>query len=75
MGRFKTLFYKARMNRCKELEADYKHWLVAEIVLPPLEEWRKNVCIFKNFVEMNQKFRAEWDDIYWDAIIHSAPAS
>jgi len=30
---------------------------------------------FKNFIGMNEKYRDEWDDIYWDAIIHSAPAA
>ena len=59
------------------LQADYKHWLVAEIGLPPLEEWKENMLkqCFKNFVEMNEKYRDEWDDTYWDAIIHGAPAS
>ena len=50
---------------------------MAEIGLPPLEEWKENMLkqCFKNFVEMNEKYRDEWDDTYWDAIIHGAPAS
>lgn len=58
-------------------QVDYKHWLVAQIGLPPLEDWRENmyrVC-FKNLVEMKEAYRDEWDDNYWDAIIQSESPS
>ncbi|XP_027355578.1 flavin-containing monooxygenase FMO GS-OX5-like [Abrus precatorius] len=59
------------------LQADYKHWVVAQLGLPPSEKWREEMgkeC-FKNFAEINQNFRDEWDDTYWDAIIQSTPTS
>ena len=57
-------------------QADYKHWLVAQIGLPPLEDWREAMYsqCFKNLIEMKERFRDEWDDVYWDAIIQSASA-
>ncbi|KAI4323517.1 hypothetical protein L6164_023115 [Bauhinia variegata] len=57
----------------RPFQADYKHWLAAQCGLAPLEEWRENMfaeCI-KNFFEKKDKFRDQWDDDYWDAIICS----
>lgn len=48
-----------------------------QIGLPPLEDWRDNMLMdcLKNSIEMNEMFRDEWDDDYWDAIIQSGSAS
>ncbi|KAI4323502.1 hypothetical protein L6164_023100 [Bauhinia variegata] len=54
-------------------QADYKHWLAAQCGLAPLEDWRENMfaeCL-KKFAEMQDKFRDQWDEVYWDAITHS----
>lgn len=58
-------------------QADYKQWLVAQIGLPPLEDWRDNMLMecFKKFIEMNEMYRDEWDDNYWDTIIQNGSAS
>jgi hypothetical protein len=50
---------------------------VKQIGLPPLEDWRDDMLMecFKNFIEMNEMYRDEWDDKYWDAIIQSGSAS
>lgn len=30
---------------------------------------------FKKFIEMNEMYRDEWDDNYWDTIIQNGSAS
>ncbi|KAK7283909.1 hypothetical protein RIF29_13658 [Crotalaria pallida] len=61
----------------RPLQVDYKHWLVTQIGLPPLEEWRENLLaeVFKKLVELPESYRDQWDDAYWDAIIETTPAS
>lgn len=68
---------KRQTHSLRPLQGDYKHWLVEQIGLPPLEDWRDNMLMecLKNSIEMNEMFRDEWDDNYWDAIIQSGSAS
>lgn len=49
---------------------------MAEIGLPPLEDWRDNMWMecFKNFSKMKEMYRDEWDDKYWDSIIQNGSA-
>ncbi|KAL2326423.1 hypothetical protein Fmac_025481 [Flemingia macrophylla] len=56
------------------LQGDYKHWLIEQLGLPALKEWKENMyeeCI-KNLDQMNHSYRDQWDDIYWDNIIQSS---
>lgn len=56
-------------------QSEYKNWLAAQIGLPPLEEWRENMlkeCI-KKLIETPTKYRDQWDDAYWNAIIQTTP--
>ncbi|CAI8607500.1 unnamed protein product [Vicia faba] len=64
---------KRHTHSLRPFQADYKQWLVAEIGLPPLEDWRDDMWMecFKNFSEMKEMYRDEWDDNYWDSIIQS----
>lgn len=57
----------------RPLQADYKNWLAAQTGLPPLEEWRENLLAecFKKLMELPDKYRDQWDDAYWDAIIQN----
>lgn len=57
-------------------QVDYKDWLVAQIGLPPLEDWMEQMYseCFKNLVEMKENYRDEWDDNQWDAIIQTQSA-
>ncbi|WJX92943.1 aliphatic glucosinolate S-oxygenase [Trifolium repens] len=68
---------KRHTHSIRPFQADYKGWLVKQIGLPPLEDWRDDMLMecFKNFIEMNEMYRDEWDDKYWDAIIQSGSAS
>ncbi|KAK7405497.1 hypothetical protein VNO78_06848 [Psophocarpus tetragonolobus] len=57
----------------RPLQVDYKHWLVAQNDLPPLEEWRENLlaeCI-KKLIELPDKYRDQWDDAYRNTIIQT----
>ncbi|XP_058744161.1 flavin-containing monooxygenase FMO GS-OX-like 3 isoform X3 [Vicia villosa] len=67
---------KRHTHSLSPFQADYKQWLVAEIGLPPLEDWRDNMWMecFKNFSEMKEMYRDEWDDNYWDSIIQNESA-
>ncbi|XP_058744163.1 flavin-containing monooxygenase FMO GS-OX-like 2 isoform X5 [Vicia villosa] len=67
---------KRHTHSLSPFQADYKQWLVAEIGLPPLEDWRDNMWMecFKNFSEMKEMYRDEWDDNYWDSIIQNGSA-
>jgi len=55
-------------------QADYKQWLAAQIGLPPLEDWMDNM-LMECFKKMNEMYRDDWDDNYWDAIIQNESAS
>ncbi|KAK2407362.1 Flavin-binding monooxygenase family protein [Trifolium repens] len=68
---------KRHTHSIRPFQADYKGWLVKQIGLPPLEDWRDDMLMecFKNFAEMNEMYRDEWDDKYWDAIIQSGSTS
>jgi len=71
-------FFEVNYSFIKTLcQADYKHWLIEQLGLPPLEDWRDNMLLecFKNFIEMKEMYRDEWDDNYWDAIIQSGSAA
>ncbi|KAG4969086.1 hypothetical protein JHK87_034737 [Glycine soja] len=56
---------------------DYKHWLAAQNGLPPVEEWRENLLqyCFRKLIEFPDKYKDQWDDAYWDAIIQTTSAS
>lgn len=58
-------------------QVDYKDWLVAQIGLPPLEDWMEQMLreCFKNVAEMKENYRDEWDDNQWDAVIQTESAS
>ncbi|XP_061362203.1 flavin-containing monooxygenase FMO GS-OX-like 4 [Gastrolobium bilobum] len=61
----------------RPLQVEYKNWLAAQIGLPPLEEWRENLLAecFKILIELPDKYRDQWNDAYWDAIIQTTSAS
>jgi len=54
-------------------QVDYKHWLAAQLGLPPLEAWKENLLVecFKKLIEFPNKHRDQWDDAYWDSIIQT----
>jgi len=54
-------------------QVDYKHWLAAQLGLPPLEAWKENLLVecFKKLIELPNKYRDQWDDAYWDSIIQT----
>ncbi|WJX87227.1 aliphatic glucosinolate S-oxygenase [Trifolium repens] len=57
----------------RPLQVDYKHWLAAQLGLPPLEMWRENLLIecIKKLSELPTKYRDQWDAAYWDSIIQT----
>ncbi|XP_057458536.1 flavin-containing monooxygenase FMO GS-OX5-like isoform X1 [Lotus japonicus] len=67
---------KRYTHALRPFQVDYKDWLVAQIGLPPLEDWMEQMYseCFKNLVEMKENYRDEWDDNQWDAIIQTQSA-
>ncbi|XP_060670861.1 flavin-containing monooxygenase FMO GS-OX5-like [Ziziphus jujuba] len=50
---------------------EYHNWLFGQIGLPP-QEWRGNMfveIVKKMVVSMNDGYRDEWDEAYWDSFI------
>ncbi|WKA02180.1 hypothetical protein VitviT2T_020398 [Vitis vinifera] len=54
-------------------EIEYRNWLLAQVEMPPLKEWRGRM--YRECVKFaNAKpdgYRDQWDDDYWDAVIAS----
>ncbi|KAK9283382.1 hypothetical protein L1049_011624 [Liquidambar formosana] len=53
-------------------EIEYKNWLLAEVGLPPLEEWRERMFTDVKLIRaMQDGYRDQWDDAYWTAVTES----
>ncbi|XP_010264400.1 PREDICTED: flavin-containing monooxygenase FMO GS-OX-like 5 [Nelumbo nucifera] len=54
---------------------EYKNWVAAQVGLPPVEEWMKQMysAAVKNIRSHQEGFRDEWDDDYWKSIIRNQP--
>ncbi|KAK9282906.1 hypothetical protein L1049_011131 [Liquidambar formosana] len=52
---------------------EYKNWLLAQIGLPPLEEWRIKLMeeAIKFVIPKEDGYRNQWDDDYWNAVVES----
>ncbi|WJX26687.1 aliphatic glucosinolate S-oxygenase [Trifolium repens] len=67
-------FPKHHTHSLRPFQSNYKHWLVEQIGLPPLENWKDDMlmeCLKNILIERNEMYRDEWDDNHWDAIIHN----
>lgn len=67
-------FPKRHTHSLRPFQSNYKHWLVEQIGLPPLENWKDDMlmeCLKNILIERNEMYRDEWDDNHWDAIIHN----
>ncbi|KAL6326098.1 hypothetical protein AAG906_000973 [Vitis piasezkii] len=54
-------------------EIEYRNWLLAQLEMPPLKEWRGRMyreCV-KFAKAKPDGYRDQWDDDYWDAVIAS----
>ncbi|XP_015882028.3 flavin-containing monooxygenase FMO GS-OX5 isoform X1 [Ziziphus jujuba] len=50
---------------------EYHNWILGQIGLPP-QEWRWNLLaelIKSSLIAMNEGYRDEWDEDYWDSVI------
>ncbi|KAL6326172.1 hypothetical protein AAG906_001047 [Vitis piasezkii] len=54
-------------------EIEYRNWLLAQVEMPPLKEWRGRMyreCVKFAKAKLDG-YRDQWDDDYWDAVIAS----
>ncbi|KAJ9685467.1 hypothetical protein PVL29_017488 [Vitis rotundifolia] len=54
-------------------EIEYRNWLLAQVGMPPLKEWRGRMyreCVKFAKAKLDG-YRDQWDDDYWDAVIAS----
>lgn len=52
---------------------EYRNWLLAEVGMPPLKEWRGKMYreALKSAMIKLDRYRDDWDDDYWNALIAS----
>ncbi|XP_054814792.1 flavin-containing monooxygenase FMO GS-OX-like 4 isoform X2 [Prosopis cineraria] len=52
-------------------EVGYSKWLAEEAGLPPVDEWREKMYVesITKISNMEDNYRDQWDDAYWETII------